>query len=309
MKKIILAMMCLALLLFAGCKTPPEDTVETTDTIETTEVPVVTPDVVEDSLDVANEKLIETIYAAREKAVAAGAEQYFAGELQVVDIAASEAQSVYEDGGDDKVFNETASNILYQYMALEQASLAAKAQERIAQLGYESYDAESYAEGNRASEAALAMFTSGADGKSIYDESKKAADAYNKVLYEAFSSMASEKRASFLAVKEQADEVKAGVADKQNYANAVVFFTQGDANLVSDEPEAAYENFSIATDSMTTVYETVAEKRRMAQEAIDRAKRRLEDADQVAAAADSQVPLADVEALETINEESTEGGE
>ncbi len=304
MKKLIITAMCFALLVLAGCKTPPEEVPETPDVTE-----VKPEDTTDNTIAEANDTLMQDIVKARQMAVAAGAEEYFSDELLVVDVASTEAHAVYEDGGDEEAFNETATNVLYQYRALEQASIAAKAGAKITEMGFESYDSDGFAAGNTASEAALRLFNSGASGKEVYDEAKKAADAYNTVLFTAFTSLADEKRVSFLDVKEMADEIKAGVADSQNYNGAVVFFTQGDQDLVSKNPESAYKNFSIAADSMTTVYETVAEKRRLAQEAMDRAKRRIEDAEDVATAADTQVPLADVESLDSISEETTQEAE
>ncbi len=307
MKKLIIIAMCFTLFFVIGCESTPEETVETT---ETTEVPEVTPtETVDNTLAEENETLMANIKAAREKAVAAGAEKYFGSELMVVDVASTEAHSVYEDGGDEEAFNKSATDILYQYMALEQGSMAAEAQRKIEDMGLSVYDKAGFEAGLESANAALALFNSGADGKALYEEAKKAADAYNAVLFEAFTTLAEEERAAFLEVKGQADEIKAGVAEKDNYNNAVVFFTQGDQNMITDNPETAYNNFSIAKTGMEEVFETVKEKRRLAQEAMDRARRRIEDADEVAEAADTQVPLADVEALSPINEEITEGAE
>ncbi len=302
MKKVIVAGMCFALLVLSGCKSTPEETVDPVEVQPTEQT-------TEGSLADLNEALKADIAKAREMAIAAGAEDYFANELMVVDVASTEAHTVYEDGGDEQEFNDAANDILYQYRAIEQISLATKAKMRIDELGYEPYDPESYAEGLAASDSVNELFNTGADGKTLYDEAKKAADAYNLVLFTAFSELAEEEKAKFLAVKKQADEIKAGVADKDNYNSAVVFYTQGDADLRAGSPETALEHLTIATTSMTTVYETVAEKRRLAQEAMDRARRRIENADAVATEADTIVPLADVEALDAISEEETEGGE
>ncbi len=300
MKKLLITSVCVALLVLSGCKSTPEETVDP-DGIQPAET--------FDSLAEANEALKVDIEKAREMAVEAGAEQYFADELMVVDVASTEAHSVYDAGGDEQAFNDTATDILYQYRAIEQISLATKAQMRIDELGFEPYDPESYAEGMAAMASTDELFSSGADGMTLYNEAKKAADAYELVLFTAFSALADEEREKFLAVKKQADEIKAGVADAENYNNSVVFFTQGDGDLAADNPESALENFTIATTSMTTVFETVTEKRRLAQEAMDRARRRIEEAEEVATTADTIVPLSDVEALDEISEEETEGGE
>ncbi len=302
MKKLIIAGMFIALLVLSGCESTPEETTDSMEVQPTTEL----------SLADANEALKVDIAKAREMAIEAGAEDYFADELMVVDVASSEAHTVYEDGGDEQSFNDAATDILYQYRAIEQITLAEKAKMKIDEMGFESYDSTSYAEGMEAAAKTDELFVSGADGKTLYDEAKKALDAYNQVLLTAFSSLAEEKRAEFLAVKEQADEIKSNVADKDNYNNAVVFFTQGNADLntnTAEGAEAALENFTVAASSMTAVFETVTEKRRLALEAMERARQRAETADAVAESADAQVPLADVEALETLSEEETQGGE
>ncbi len=315
MKKIIIMGVCLALLILSGCQSTPEEDVvtpEPTPEVEPTPVepdPAPEPVVVEDFSE-ANEALIASTTEAREKAIAAGADIYFSDELLVVDVASTEALTVYKEGGDAKVFNELAADFMYQYQALEQAAIAAKTQEKILEMGFESYDLDNYNAGNVASNNAYELFNSGADGKAIYDEVKKAADSYNLVLRTGYIAVANESRSEFLAVKVKADEIKASVADKANYANAIVFFTQGDADLLSDNPESAYENFQIATGQMTSIYNSVLEKRALAQDAMDRARRRTESANEVAVAADEKVPLADVEALGNVSEtENTQEGE
>ncbi len=287
MKKWILAGTCVFVLFFSACKTTDDA----------------------GSLAEQNELLKVDIEDARARAIAAGAEEYFPNELTVVDVASTEAHVVYEEGGDEKAFNKAATDILDQYRALEQSSIAASTRDRIDELDFVGYDPASYDAGEVALAKATELFNSGADGKTYYDESKKAADAYLLVLNKGFSTLANEERGKFLEVKAQADGIKAGVADKDNYSAAVVFFTQGDNDLKSNNPENALENFRIARTNMTNVYETVVEKRMLAEEAIERAKQRTAQAEEVAVAADAIVPLADVEALDAESNESTEGVE
>ncbi len=287
MRKWILAGMCVLALSLSACKS--------TDGVG--------------DLATQNEQLKLDIEGARERAVAAGAEHYFPVELDVVDVVSSEAHVVYEEGGDEKEFNKAATDILNQYRALEQSAIAATSRDRIDALGFVDYDPASYEAGGLALDKATDLFNSGADGKEYYDAAKEAADAYLLVLNTAFASLANEERNKFLAIKAQADQIKAGVADKDNYSAAVVFFTQGDNDLKTNNAESAYENFKIALTDMTFVYETVVEKRMLAEEAIERAKQRTAQAEEVAVAADSIVPLADVEALDAESEEVNEGGE
>ena len=130
MKKRIISAVCFCSLLtlfLIGCKTPPKDTPAVPEEQSTS---VESGTAAGSDLKTANAELIRELNAARKKAVAAGADRYLRDELAVVDVAAGEAQAVYKDGGDPAEFNTKASDILYQYKALEQAALAAAARKK-----------------------------------------------------------------------------------------------------------------------------------------------------------------------------------
>lgn len=292
MKKWMVKGICIGSMLtlfLSGCATPPE---EPTDQIEQVEPALFDIDPNDSDALIAGGK------KARELAIVAGAEQYFPDELLVVDIVAREAQVVYEEGGDSVVFNGIAFDTVYQYMALEQASLSSVNRQRIDELGFESYNPEQYAVGMEAALQIEALFSSGAMGRDLYEQSKKSADAYMLVLKAGFIVLGETERDEFLEAQKNADAIKSGVADKEGYTNAVAFFTQADANLLEDDPESAYNNFIIGTDKIIEVYEGVSIKRVAAEEAIARAKYRTEVADEIAAKADTRAPLVDVEALD-----------
>lgn len=306
---------CMLTLFLSGCATPPEETIEEPiEQVQPVEPVVVEPEPVElpkpvepvVDLTAENNALIAEGAAARELAIAAGAERYLPDELLIIDIAAREAQVVYEDGGDSVVFNEIASDVVYQYMALEQAALGSAMQQRIDELGFENYNVEQYAIGVEAALKTEELFSSGAIGKDLYEQAKKSADAYRLVLKAGFLALAQTERDKFLQIKEKADAIKAGIADKEGYANAVAFFSQASAHLLEEEHEGAYNNFVISNTSMTKVHEDVSKKRAAAEEAMARAKRRTEEASEAAAKADTIVPLGDVEALNAIETANTD---
>lgn len=308
MKKRIIPAVCFCSLLalfWIGCKTPPKDTPATPEDQSTPVETVAQEDTAADTgsssdLKTANAKLIQELNAARKKAVAAGADRYLRNELTVVDIASREAQAVYKDGGDPAEFNAKASDLLYQYKALEQAALAAAARKKIHEMNFAGYAASDYDVAEKAARKAEEMFNAGASGKELFAQTEKVLAGYNAVLNAGYKVLAEKERERVIEIKDKADGIKAGVADKTGYANAVAFFTRGNQELKSGENEKAYNNFVTSREMLDKVYQDVLKKRAAAEEAIARAKRRVEDADAVAVKADSIAPIEKVESLDSV---------
>lgn len=299
-----LCLYCLFALFLAGCKTPPKDTKPADET------PVQTSDnteVVQSGTDVksAAEKLKTQMSAARKKAVDAGASRYFPDELTVVDTAAAEARSVYDAGGSPDDFNRKASDIVYQYNALEQASVAYSTRKKVNDMNFADSDRASYDAAEQAFTKAGQMFNEGAAGKDLYAQMKSAADKYNAVLNAGYKSLAEKERDKVLELKQKADAIKTGVADKDGYANAVAFYTRANQELQSGQAEKAYNDYISAYGTLDKVYQAVLKKRAAAENAMERAKRRVEEADAVAEKADNTVPVDQVEALAPVDNASS----
>ena len=110
--------------------------------------------------------------------------------------------------------------------------------------------------------------------------------------------------------KKKADEIKASVADETGYANAVAFYTRAEQEFKTGENENAYNNFVACYGMLEPVYRDVAKKRALAEEALARARRRVEESDAMAAKADSMVPIEKVESLEPIeNTQAVKGAQ
>lgn len=306
-KRIIPAVFfCSLLTLFwIGCKTPPENTPAAPED-QSTPVETVTQTDTGSDLKSVNAKLIQELNTARKKAVAAGAERHFRTELTAVDTASREAQDAYKDGGDPSEFNTKATDIVHRYKALEQAALAAEARAKINEMNFAAYASSEY---NAAEKDALKlreMFGSGANGKDLSAQAQKTLDGYNAVLNAGYKVLAEKEREKVIEIKDKADAIKAGVADKNGYANAVAFFTRGNQELKSGQNEKAYNNFVTCRGMIDKVYQDVLKKRAAAEEAMVRAKRRVEDADAVAVKADSIAPIEKVEALDSAANESVQ---
>lgn len=300
MKKILISSVCFFLLLFmVGCGSDPE--VEEEQKVPEVEPPVVVepPPVVEEPVDPLieeNEALIGSVLDARKEAIEIGAENYFTNELQVIDIFANEALSAYENGGETQVFNTAATNSLYQYKALEQATLVAKARDKIEALEFEQYNQIGYDNGVKYSENAIELFNTGADGEAIYNEVVKAKNEFDAVLQSGFAEVAKVEKGKYLESQSLADEVKASVADKDNYAIAKATFAKAEATLSTDA-EKAIEDYKLATVQMNEAYKTAYEKRKAAESYLEKANRSIERADEIAEIADQIAPQEEVEKL------------
>ena len=298
MKKRILpglCLCCLFALFLSGCKTPPKDEAQPAKPAQTKTAQQGQTD----SLKKANEDLIRQIEEARVKAVEAGAEKYFPDELKSVDTASGKARSSYDNGGKPEDFNKTATDILYQYKALEQAALAYGAREKINELGFARYAQDEYNAAEDAAAKAENMFKNGAAGKDWFMQTKAASDGYRSVLNAGYKILAEQKRKEILELKAKADAIKSAVADKEGYANAIAFYTRGDQDLKSGDAESGYNNFVACYDALSDGYARVSKKRAEAEEAIARAKRRVEESEAIAEKADNLVPIEKVEALDS----------
>ncbi len=294
---------CLFALFLFGCKTPPKKEAEPPAPVQT----------IKDSgaeEHKTNGMLEAQIAEARQKAVDAGAESFFPNELTVVDIAYREAQTVKDAGGDAAEFDKKAADILEQYRALEQAALAADARKKINDMNFAGYAQADYDAAEKAFSGIEQLFNTGADGKDLYAQAKTAADRYRSVLNAAYGALAQKEREKVIALKKKADEIKASVADETGYANAVAFYTRAEQEFKTGENESAYNNFVTCYGMLEPVYRDVAKKRALAEEALARAKRRVEESDAMAAKADSMVPIEKVESLEPIeNTQAVKGAQ
>ena len=152
-------------------------------------------------------------------------------------------------------------------------------------LAFDDYDKNAYKTG----EDALASYA--ADGNK--DSAATAYDAYKSVLNKALLALAGRERKAALEAKKAADSVKAGVSQKDAYAQAADAFKRADASYVARETEAAYKDYQSAKDAFNALYKQVSEKRAAALAAISRAKQKSDASSEFAASADASSPLGD----------------
>ena len=138
---------------------------------------------------------------------------------------------------------------------------------------------------------ALTDFENSENGSDQKANAEKALSAYSKLLLAHLGAMAKSERAAALEAKKNADSVKAGVAKKAEYTEASNTFKKADSNYVAKDLEGAYKGYRTAKNTFTNLYETIAAKRAEAQAAIERAKKRVAEAESYTVEADSIAPL------------------
>ncbi len=265
---------------------PVEETVE--EVVEETPAPEPVVEAVDYSA--ANAKALATVEAAREKASAANAKDYYADEWAAAEKAFEEVKkNMAQDPTAD--YSAQLKDLADRYEALEKASQAQAMKKKADEMGFSEYDKVAYDNGAAALEKYAALGdASGADHKTQADA---AYDSYKTLLKKGFVAIAGRERQASLEAKKQADSVKAGVAQKETYTEAAETFKKADSSYVTGNIEGAYEGYKGSKEVFLKLYATISEKRAAAQAAIDRAKQKVQETESYAAEADEIAPLAE----------------
>jgi len=228
----------------------------------------------------ANQALLEQAEKARLAAIEAGAEKYFPDKLSETDkIFEDVKKEVSENPSSD--YSEKIKDVIKRYEALATASLAKEMKEKADEFGLSDPNGEK----------ALSDFEASTASSDMNDNAKKALAAYSALLLQKLGEMAKTERSAALEAKKNADSVKAGVAKKTEYKAASDTFKKADSSFVTKDLEGAYKGYRSAKNSFTSLYEEIKEKRAQAQAAIERAKKRVSEAESYTVEADSIAPL------------------
>ena len=292
MKKLLIALMAISLIFgLASCKsTKQEDASETP--VEQPQEP--TDETVDDTTDEStdetdsfaekNAKLMEQLSGSRDGAIKAGADKYYADQLSALD--------------------EQLKALNYRYLALQKASETKQLKEKIEEHGFDQDNKIAY----DAAEALLAelekAINENASGKVQYKAAEATYAAYHTIFYSSFKKLADAERKSALEQKKAADNVKAGVAQKDRYKAITEVFQKGDNAYVTKNPEAAYDCYKEAKEKYEALAIEIAEKRAAAQKRIDEAKAKVQDVENFAGEADVKAPIGD-EKIDGIEEKDS----
>ncbi|MBP3709868.1 MAG: hypothetical protein J6I73_05665 [Treponema sp.] len=274
---------------FMSCKSTPK------------EEPIVEQPVVPEPSMTDSSAALEVAKAAREAAIAAGADAFAPEQLGDTD-SRLDALSVRSSNGEN-VDSELA-DVTARYNTLEQYAKAIATKNRIDELDFAKYAQSDYDAGNESLNTLLSLAEdSNAPVSQMLAEATAANMSFSKALFTAFRTRAREERTAAFTAKRNADSVYAAVAEKTRYDEGVQLFRDGDASYAMQDVERAYNNYTGSHATFEKLFEEISEKRALAQQAIDEAKARVAESAAYAAQADNEVPLEgdDIKGIEDVN--------
>lgn len=301
MKKIVItAFSAFLILSFISCgsKPAPEETKEPEAPVVTEEEVVV--EKVEEIIETVDNTLaLQSIDGARNLAVESGAEDAAADLLKSVDDLYAQIKAKSDEGKD---VSKEATDIANRYSAIAAYVKAKEAKQKIDDTDLISFAQSIYDEGNTAYSELEAMFANpDVTGEQLLEKATKAYTCFNSVLIIAYKQIAKDERSDAFVEKRNADSVKAGVAQKEKYNEAVELFKKGDTLYAMQSLEKSYESYKASKEIFAALYLDVSEKRAAAQKAIDEAKKRVAESAALANEADLNSPIT--EKVEGIEEE------
>ena len=292
-----LSVILMSALFFASCASAPKAEEQIPEEV------VESVNVVENVIEaVDNATALEQTKNARQAAIDAKADKLAPVQFAVVDALYDALQAQAEAGVDVSV---ALKDVQQRYEALEKYSKAVDSKLRIDELGFASDDPANYDKGTKALADFENLFSeSNILGLTMLEKSNEAYSSFNKVLIGSFKKLAKNERIIAFSAKKDADSVKAAVAEKEAYRNAVTDFRNGDSNYAMQNPEAALKNYQSAKVQFESLYKSVSEKREEAQKAMEAARNAVLQTQDYAAAADKEAPLASDE-VQGIESEDT----
>lgn len=244
---------------------------------------------VEEITTVDNSSALEQADLARQAAIDAKADKVAPIQFAATDALLKTLQAQAETGIDVSI---GLKDVQTRYEALEKYAKAMDAKARVDELGFASYDQATYDKGTQAIADLQNLFSeTNILSSAMLEKANEAYSSFNSVLIGAFKKLAKEERNGAFSAKKDADSVKAAVAEKAAYGNAVEDFKKGDSNYAMQNPEAALKNYQSAKGQFEVLFKTVSEKREAAQKAMEAAKNAVLETQNYAATADKEAPL------------------
>ena len=293
-----LSIMCALLMIFTSCSSTPEETPEEPEVIapvEPTPEPPAEPAEPLYDYSAENTALRDSLYAARDAAIEAGAMVLFPEEFLAMDVYSASIDANFEAEKATDAYKPKAQNILDMYKCFENLSKAALLNDKIVAYDLEQYSSEEDVEkvALLADEFNTIESFENIDGKYYLEKSEEMLALYDNIAKTGFKVLSNEARALYITTKKAADEIKASVAAKEEYTAANDIMINADASASRLEWENAYLGYQKADEAMSIVYETVAAKRAAAEKAMAEAKARAEAAAAFAVEADEIAPLTE----------------
>jgi hypothetical protein len=218
------------------------------------------------------------ILAARRELVDTGLTPDYPEYLLDVDRDVVEAVTQYE-AKDYYAAKAGAALAFGKYTALKAGADAWLVREEIVSWGFVSYDPDNF---NEADEIGLSAIDNYQQGRiaEAYDEAKEAALRYNLVLKTGWTSYAGERRTAAGRERQNALNVKANIAVKEDFNTASKVNADADALFAQEKYKEAAEMYDESLARYRTASQIAAEKRDAAEEAIHTAEQKMEESEE-----------------------------
>ncbi|MDR2434135.1 MAG: hypothetical protein LBD47_06175 [Treponema sp.] len=225
-------------------------------------------------------KVAADAWLARDALVATGVPASFPEYLQEVDDSGLLAVSQYEEG-DYAAAKDTATDVLGRYQAMKVAADAWLARQEIVDNGFVERNSAGLADADDAGLAAVDAYFAG-DIDSALRNAGEALRRYNGVLTVAWAAHAAELGEAARKARQAALDLKANVAVKDTFAEGEGFYTRAGAALRIGNYKDAAGFYTQSESIFLLAGQSAAEKRRLADEVLREAERRIEASDEAA---------------------------
>ena len=161
----------------------------------------------------------------------------------------------------------------------------------IDELGYASYSMSNYTKGSDLLSEVTGSSASSLTGEQAFQKANIADACFARVLDTAYRSLAEQERRAAYKAKLNAESVKAQISRKDEYVEGVEKYRSGYKMFTSRNPEASVEEFKQSKETFQNLYEVISKARAEALKKIEDAKKRVDESEATAAAADKVAPL------------------
>lgn len=227
------------------------------------------------------------VVKAREAALKSGIGDISPERLGAADAVAAEAEALYK-AGDYYGAAAKAQEARARYVALATGSKAASVKNEIDRRDFAAYDPSNYKLANDKLGAAMSSYDAGAIPAS-QGSAEEAQLRFNIALVKGKEMNASGYGKRAETQRNAARDLKANVAVKAGFEQAAAVLSEADATFKSERYDESADLYAEAESLFSVVRATAAEKRRIAQEAIDKAAKKLSDSEQTAKEADAVI--------------------
>jgi hypothetical protein len=222
----------------------------------------------------------DEVTAARNAALASGLAGQFPQYLLKADKVALDAVDQYERE-DYYAARDSAAAALAMYQALKTGADAYLARQVITDRNFVGYDPANFDKADTAGLAAVNDYDTG-NTEQAQAGAEEAGLRYNLVLKTAWTAYAAEKKASASLQRQNALDLKANIAVRDDYNAVAQIFTQAEASLKAEKYEEASGLYERSESGFVRVSRIAAGKRQIAEEAIHAAEEKMIESDDTA---------------------------